>query len=342
MKREVIRNFLNLPGIVGVAFIDGQSRPFFASQEHTLNCQQKDALSQGVQQIITTTPPSVDCFEFQFNQYRIYTHKLDQSNVLLVLANEVLEYASYFPCLTMLKLELQGDLKKAIAHFRIAVGNTTLKIQTQHSESSAPGQEKETAATPHSASALPIEEPLSTAQVAQSPEQSNTQKLSPIASTHSIDFPDGVTSIDANPLASTLVQETTQHASQSEEIGNTTNTKDNELQTVSLKEILIALNQFSSTATRYLGATIVSNYWKATRPAIEWLSKFEVDRKGHIAFASSLPSDAPQTLTPEQHQWLREWVAEFIQRCSKVIRNFSSVIQKMDLSPTQRRVLLSE
>ncbi|MEB3211393.1 MAG: hypothetical protein VKL39_08555, partial [Leptolyngbyaceae bacterium] len=79
MKQEVIRNFLNLPEIMGVAIIDEQARHFFVTSQHDLNWQQKDALSTGVRQIISTTPSSIDCFEFQFSRHRVYTYRLGQT-----------------------------------------------------------------------------------------------------------------------------------------------------------------------------------------------------------------------------------------------------------------------
>jgi hypothetical protein len=45
MKREVVQDFLNLPGITGVALIDGRSRPYFHGVEQSLNFQQREALN---------------------------------------------------------------------------------------------------------------------------------------------------------------------------------------------------------------------------------------------------------------------------------------------------------
>ncbi|HEY9884968.1 MAG TPA: hypothetical protein V6C98_15290, partial [Thermosynechococcaceae cyanobacterium] len=66
MKREVIQDFLNLPGIAGVALMDGRSRPYFCGIDQALNFQQKEALAQGILQVVETIPDSFDVFEFQF------------------------------------------------------------------------------------------------------------------------------------------------------------------------------------------------------------------------------------------------------------------------------------
>lgn len=55
MKQEVVQNFLDLPGIMGVALMDGRSRPFFCGIDQFLNFQQKEALAQGIRQVIETT-----------------------------------------------------------------------------------------------------------------------------------------------------------------------------------------------------------------------------------------------------------------------------------------------
>ena len=66
MKREVVQEFLGLPGIVGLALMDGRSRPCFYGVSERLNLQQKEALAQGICQVLETTPSSFRTFEFQF------------------------------------------------------------------------------------------------------------------------------------------------------------------------------------------------------------------------------------------------------------------------------------
>ncbi|NJL86600.1 MAG: hypothetical protein HC886_12455 [Leptolyngbyaceae cyanobacterium SM1_1_3] len=66
MKRQVVQDFLNLPGIVGVALMDGRSRPYFCGVEQILNFQQREAIAQGIQQVVETTPVDLQSFSFQF------------------------------------------------------------------------------------------------------------------------------------------------------------------------------------------------------------------------------------------------------------------------------------
>jgi len=90
MNQEVIQSFLNLQGIAGIALIDGRSRPYFCGIDQALNFQQKEALAQGILQVIETIPEGFDSFEFQFTGHDVYIYKLKHGIVLLVLTNHSL------------------------------------------------------------------------------------------------------------------------------------------------------------------------------------------------------------------------------------------------------------
>ncbi|NJL20965.1 MAG: hypothetical protein HC895_09315 [Leptolyngbyaceae cyanobacterium SM1_3_5] len=193
MKREVVQDFLNLPGIAGVALMDGRSRPFFYGLEQILSLPQREMFAQGIQQVISTTPANVERFEFQFLRYQVHLYKLTQGLVLLILANVEFE-TRHHAQIEQLNRELQQDFASAIATFRLLSGTITLSQQPdwKHSTEAA---------------------------------------------------------IDAADWVS-------------------------------------ALNQISQLATYYLGATLSSNYWKATRPSEE-LAAFEVDRAACIRFTGT-------------------------------------------------------
>ncbi len=101
MKQEEIKDFLNLPGIVGIALMDGRpvagnserSQPFFGGIDQAFDLQQKEALSKGVLQVIETIPEGFESFEFQFSAYQVYIYKLVFGRVLLVLARQTLDYS---------------------------------------------------------------------------------------------------------------------------------------------------------------------------------------------------------------------------------------------------------
>lgn len=288
MNREVVQDFLNLPGIVGVALMDGRSRPYFCGIDQTLNLKQKEALSQGIQQVVATTPADFQFFEFRFIEHQVHIYKLNQGIILLVLSNSRLNRASYFQAIELLKAALQSDVSSAIATFRLLAGTITL---------SDPNSRKRQVSAPP-------KPPNSGSNGAATPKLAPPKPL-PVSSTPAI----------AAPPPEPVTPQST------------------------LKDLLSALNHLSQFTTQYLGTTVITNYWKATRPPIEWLSHFQIDRAGGISFSEALSLQAP-AISLEQQQWIQQWVVAFIQRCSKVIRDFPQIIKHAALDDRQKTLLL--
>jgi hypothetical protein len=115
MKQEVIRDFLNLPGIAGIALMDGRSRPYFCGLDQILNPQQKVALSQGILQVVGTIPDSFETFEFQFIKHQVYIYKLGHQLTLMVLATGSLTNLEYATAIKRLQTVLQADMIQAVA-----------------------------------------------------------------------------------------------------------------------------------------------------------------------------------------------------------------------------------
>jgi len=155
MKQQVIQNFLNLPGIVGLGLMDGHSRPYFCGIDKSLNFQQKEALTQGIQQVISTTPASFEAFDFRFSQRDARIYKLENGVILLVVTDEDLDTPTYQTAVAQLKQTLETDPHSAVSTFRLLAGSTTLtKVPSDADVSSDP------AAT----SALPSKDPPPPAQ----------------------------------------------------------------------------------------------------------------------------------------------------------------------------------
>lgn len=102
------------------------------------------------------------------------------------------------------------------------------------------------------------------------------------------------------------------------------------------KNVLSALNKLSQYTTQYLGNSVVVNYWKSSRPKVEWLQGFTIERNAQLA----LPTDIAPTLTEQQHEWIRNWVQAFIKRCATVIRDFSNLVEQQALDETDKMLLL--
>ncbi|GAB4462553.1 MAG: hypothetical protein OHK0037_13640 [Elainellaceae cyanobacterium] len=309
MKREVVQEFLNQPGVAGIALMDGRSRPYFFGVDQTLNFQQREALAQGIQQVVQTTPPGFEYFEFQFNGHRVYIYKFDHSMILLVLATGELVLTTYAPLMLQLRAELKQDPTNAIATFRLLAGNLSLSNQNYWQSTgptgpsttipSAPWQSPPAASAPAEAAATPP--PVSSESVAPDP------VLPPVPEPAA---PVSISSADAPPTS-----------------------------TPTLKELLTAVNQISQFTTHYLGPTVVANYWRSTRPAMEWLNNFEIERSAQIAYKGSTPAALSQPLSNEQQQGFQEWINAFIQRCSRVIRDFSTLLDQGVLDVRQKAFL---
>jgi len=294
MKREVIQDFLNLPGIAGVALMDGRSRPYFFGVDQTLNFQQKEALAQGIQQVVDTTPSSFGTFEFQFTGHQVFIYKLQHGIILLVLTGEQLVLPEFHHAVEQLRSELQQDAANAIATFRLFAGNVTVTSQNNWSK-------------PGTSSAPPAANPPSTASDATPPPSALNGSTTPPPPPAPAPAP-AVPPPPPPPPPPTPAPALDL--------------------SLSTKEIAAFLNQMSQIATHYLGNMVVANYWKSTRPSGDWLNQFQIDRSAQFSFKAATPTEAAQTLTEEQQEWVREWIAAFIDRCSKVIRDLKNLVQQ--------------
>lgn len=308
MKREVVRDFLNLAGIAGIALMDGRSRPYFCGIDQFLNFQQKEALSQGIRQVVETTPEDFESFEFQFVSHQVYIYKLNQGVVLLVVAHANLVHTEYLAAIQQLRQGLEEDLTKAIATFRILASEVTGTNQNVWKQSVETISNRATvpAKVDNGTRTLPVE-----------PFPVVSQGL-PAPISHPVVSP---TQLDVAPVSVPPAAEPA-------------------IAPVELKELLTAINSLSQFTTQYLGNAVITNYWKASRPEHEWLKQFQIDRAAQITFANSA-QPPHQDLTLEQQQWLREWVARFIERCAKVIRDFPVLVHQSALSDRQRTLLLN-
>ncbi|NMF82294.1 hypothetical protein [Nodosilinea sp. P-1105] len=143
MKRQVIQNFLNLPGISGVALIDGRNRPFFFGPDISLNSHQQDVLAQGIQQVVSTTSDNFDTFSFRFTNQLAHIYKLDQGVILLVLMAESQPLADYRSAVSQLKATLMEAPHNVVPTFRLVAGCVTLNGPSQNTPASpAPGAER--------------------------------------------------------------------------------------------------------------------------------------------------------------------------------------------------------
>ncbi len=127
MSREVIQDFLNLAGVVGIALTNRRMRPYFYGLDSVLD-RTKQALGQGVLQVVENLPEGFESFEFHFGSYIVFIYKLTHGLVLLVLTDKDLELVSYGRSVTKIKYLIETDTYNTVAYFKLLLGS-----MTQHS-----------------------------------------------------------------------------------------------------------------------------------------------------------------------------------------------------------------
>lgn len=311
MNREVIQDFLNLPGIVGVALTNRRMRPYFYGLEAILNGRQQQALAQGVVQIIETIPEGIESFEFYFIGNVAFIYKLTHGLVLLVIGNKNLDIAEYESVIAQVKQLIETDVYGSVATFKLLLSGST-------SQPSMPGwnQTGSTTVLQTDETSQPVNK-LTANQVNKTPSTlaNNTNLLQNEATNRKI-------------AATTLPSE--------KQIGQPVESNDlKDPQEYKLGEYVIALNKLSNFTTQYLGKVVVGNYLKSSRPKSEWLQQIVVDRDAQISYAN------PTAIcSPEQQQQLQEWTKAYMQRCKQVIKNFDNMVIQDCLDSLQQKLLI--
>ena len=91
MQYQLIQNFLQLPGIIGFSLIpldqdDSLGQAYSVGFPAGNAPEQQSLLLKGIQQIISTTPASLEFCLFQLGPHQLELHKVESGAVLLVLS----------------------------------------------------------------------------------------------------------------------------------------------------------------------------------------------------------------------------------------------------------------
>ncbi|MCY7334385.1 MAG: hypothetical protein LH649_17400 [Pseudanabaena sp. CAN_BIN31] len=316
MSREVIQDFLNSTGVVGIALTNRRMRPYFYGLDAVLD-RTKQALGQGVLQVVENLPEGFESFEFHFAGHVVFIYKLTHGLVLLVLTDRELKLIDYRRGITKIKYLIETDTYNTVAYFKLLLGSVT-----QHSLPSSNWNAVAPVATTQSqvqnrsvrqAPANPNPEAIATNSKPQTPPIAvkSSTTLDPTNRAVATNNPTQITSPTLSVSAKTDQQE------------------------YKLDEVLAALNKLSNFTTQYLGKVVVTNYWKSSRSDSSWLAEFEVDRSGQI----SHPKQAAIACNPEQLQQIQSWVAAYVKRCKQVIRNFDQMLEQDCLDSRQKQLL---
>ncbi|MBD1844631.1 hypothetical protein H6F89_14755 [Cyanobacteria bacterium FACHB-63] len=88
MNQEVIQDFLNVPGITGIALLSRQSEPVFYSSHPESFQERLKFLSEGILQVVETIPTEYEVLEFQCAQTQVVLCRLLQNMILLALKDQ--------------------------------------------------------------------------------------------------------------------------------------------------------------------------------------------------------------------------------------------------------------
>lgn len=348
MSREVIQDFLNLAGVVGIALTNRRMRPYFYGLDTVLD-RTKQALGQGVLQVVENLPEGFESFEFHFAGHVVFIYKLTHGLVLLVLTDSELVPVEYRRCITKIKYLIETDTYNTVAYFKLLLGSVTQQslpsTSWNASNDKAPAQAAvaDSPAT-HNFATLNQSVPSSRRSTSEATTQTNKQPINTIPN------PTTSANVQTQPnitKPSTTKPQTPPTSSTAVIINSAATNKANDSHTkqvsaktgtqeYKLDELLSVLNKLSHFTTQYLGKVVVTNYWKSSRPDSAWLQEFEVDRNGQIAY----PKQNTITCTSEQLQQIQAWVAAYIKRCKQVIRNFDQMLEQDCLDNRQRQIII--
>jgi uncharacterized protein YjbI with pentapeptide repeats len=87
-------------------------------------------------------------------------------------------------------------------------------------------------------------------------------------------------------------------------------------------KLLADFNHVYQCSNKYLGTAISTRYFHASRPDIDWLKQFQIDKSNQITFAGTFSS----SIDSEQLHWFQKWLDSFAQSCALVVKDFSKLI----------------
>ncbi len=346
MSREVIQDFLNSAGIVGISLTNRRMRPYFYGLDAVLD-RTKQALGQGVLQVVENVPEGFESFEFHFADHIVFIYKLTHGLVLLVLADRVIDLVVYRRSITKIKYLIETDTYNTVAYFKLLLGSVTQHSLPRSNWNASNSKEtsKDQSTSHRSTNSNPhpnLETSISPSSVSDTRNQTNSQPQrtsSPTANTN-VQIRSNIAQPQTPPASSISVPIAKVVANNNPTQITKSNTKQVSTKTgtqeYKLDELLATLNKISNFTTQYLGKVVVTNYWKSSRPDSSWLAEFEIDRNGQISY----PKHTGIACTLEQKQQIQLWLTSYIKRCKQVIRNFDQMLEQDCLDVSQKQILL--
>jgi hypothetical protein len=106
MNQEVIRDFLNVPGIVGIALVSGRSEPVFWTQHPVFAKAGRNDFLKNLLQIVETIPPEYEMLEFRFIEHQIALYRLQPDLIVLVIKDSSLNSEQFISAFEALRSQV--------------------------------------------------------------------------------------------------------------------------------------------------------------------------------------------------------------------------------------------
>ena len=114
LPTEIIRDFLTVPGIAGIALIDGYPTPRLYSADPNLEIHQPKVFLTNVTHILRTLSPQVKQLDYFFGTYRLYIRRMGLGFTVAVLTHRDVKWRNSSEDLRPFCQAVQSHLKASI------------------------------------------------------------------------------------------------------------------------------------------------------------------------------------------------------------------------------------
>lgn len=97
---------------------------------------------------------------------------------------------------------------------------------------------------------------------------------------------------------------------------------------VTLGEIVTNFETIASITSKYLGGVITAKNFEDSRPDVEWLQNFSMDKTGKISYNGSLSNQA----TTIQLKWFEKWTNAFVKKSAIIVQDLPNIIEEKHLT----------
>ncbi|MGB8700304.1 MAG: hypothetical protein WCD18_12885 [Thermosynechococcaceae cyanobacterium] len=94
--------------------------------------------------------------------------------------------------------------------------------------------------------------------------------------------------------------------------------------TIKASEAFEVIQSLLSTASKYLGPKIASEYLISTRPPNEVLLRFEMQENHKL----TMNHNNDEILLESDLESIRSWIKDYIKKCSEIVNNFHDLVDK--------------